>query len=256
MLVQKRHDGRLRLFRQHDHALVSGEAAAAWCGVGRDPESLPFELILATALHDVAWRPLDRSPRLDPETGLPVSFHEYPVAEKVEAYRRGLDRAARIHPYAGLLGSLHYSSFPETQPLEEFQSREEARRRDLAERLGLGPEDDAGIRTHLRYLQLFDTFSIVLCLTPPCASVETQPPWVDAARHLEAPAGGTFHLTWVDDEVLHVDPFPFRDTLELRVPYRELEGDRLGTADALSTAWESAPEERWWVSVRSALRLA
>lgn len=256
MLVQIGQNGRLRLFRQHHHALVCGELAAAWRGLGRDPEVLPFEFILAAALHDVAWWTLDRAPRLNPETQLPCSFFEHTLAERVEAYVHGLDRVAEIHPYAALLGSLHYASFPAMLELESFQAAERERRRDLASLLRLGPEEEQGIRTHLRYLQLFDTLSIFLCLTPPSANAAAQPAWVDAARHLEAPGGGIFHLTWVDDAVLHADPFPFRDTLELRLPYRELEAGRFTTPQELEEAWELAPDRYWYVSVRSALRLA
>lgn len=256
MLVQYRHDGRLRLFRQHHHALVSGELAAAWRGISREPASLPFDVVLATALHDVAWRKLDREPRLNPETGRPFAFHEYPLEEKLAAYRRGLDEVARIHPYAALLGSLHYASFPDARSAEEFQVAEMKRRAALERELEIGPEERSVVDGHLAFLQLFDSLSIFLCLTPPSASTEEQPAWVEGARHLKVPAGGTFHLTWADDEVVHVDPFPFRETLELRLPYRELGEGLFGSPRELRRAWKEALEGVWWISIRSPLRLA
>lgn len=256
MLVQHRHDGRLRLFRQHDHALVSGELAAAWRGLDREPEPLPFAVVLATALHDLAWLKLDGEPRLDPETGRPFAFHEFPLEEKLEAYRRGLDGVDRIHPYAALLGSLHYTSFPDVAAAEEFVLSEERRRRELQSRLRLAAEDEWLLGRQLGFLRLFDTLSIFLCLAPPSASLEGQPSWVNGARHLDVPGGGAFHLTWVDDEVVHADPFPFHDTLELRLPYRELPPGPFEGQEALRRAWEDAPERVCWVEVRSALRLA
>lgn len=256
MLVQHRHDGRLRLVRQHDHALVAGELAGVWRGLDREPAFLSFDLVIATALHDIAWRELDAEPRLDPATGLPYAFHDFPLAEKLVAYARGLDAVSRIHPFAAFLGSLHYASFPDVAEADDFVRAEERRRRELATQLRLEPEDEWRLGRQLAFLQLFDTLSIFLCLAPPSAAVEAQPPWVDEARHLAVPGGGTFHLTWVDDEVVHVDPYPFRETLELRIPYREVEPSRFDGQEELSRAWAEAPERDWWVEVREPLRLA
>lgn len=256
MLVQQRADGRLRLFRQHHHALVSGELAAAWVGPAREAAPLPFGLILASAMHDLAWIPLDARPRLDPETGLPVSFHRFPVREKVRAYGRGLDRLCALHPYAGLLGSLHYASFPDVAGEEAFQAAERDRRRRLRRALELGTRDEPRVERDLAFLRLFDGLSIFLCLAPPSADGEARPGWVEAARHAEVPEGGTVHFTWVDDEVVHADPFPFRDRLELRLPYRELEPGPFGGQEELERAWETASETAWWLEVREPLRLA
>ncbi len=255
MLVQHRPDGSLRLIRQHDHALASGELAAGWVGVEREPAPLSFELILSTALHDVAWRRLDDPPRLDPDTSLPLAFHDFPVPEKVRAYREGLDRVGEIHPYAGLLGSLHYASFPDVAGEEGFQSHERERRRRLRRELALGPEDEGHVERDLAFLRLFDALSIFLCLTPRSADPEVHPSWVEGGRHAETPDGHTIHLTWMDDSVVHVDPFPFRDTLELRLPYRRLRGTFESQAE-LETAWEGASDAVWWIEVREPLRLA
>lgn len=256
MLVQKRSDGRLRLFRQHHHALVSGELAAAWIGPARDPSPLPFALVLAIALHDLAWIPLDARPRLDPKSGRPVSFHRFPAPEKARAYARGLDRLSALHPYGGLLGSLHYASFPDVAGEEAFQSAERERRRRLRAELALGAPEEERVRRHLAFLRLFDRLSLFLCLTPPAAEPTGRPEWVEAARHAEVPEGPSVHFTWVDEEVVHADPFPFRGRVELRLSYRELGGGRFDGQEELERAWETAPERTWWVEVREPLRLA
>lgn len=256
MLVQFRSDGPLRLFRQHDHALLSGELAANWCGVGRDSEALPFDLILATALHDLAWRELDRAPLYDPDRSAPFAFHGYPLGRKLEAYRRGLDELAALHPYGALLTSLHYTSFPVVAEESDFQRSERDRRDSLVEALDLGEESRARLDRHVAFLRLFDNLSIFICLTPPSASLDGQPAWVERCRHLETPDGDLIHLTWVSDDVLHADPFPFRLAIEVRLPYRELEGAPFESAEALKEAWATAPDRFWWVCVRSAPRLA
>lgn len=256
MLVQPRTDGRIRLIRQHDHALLAGTLACAWRGLGREAAPLPFDVVLAVGLHDLAWRSLDREPRLDLATGLPFPFHDHPLEEKLAAYGDGLDQVQDIHPYAALLGSLHYTSFPDIRGRVAFQEKERRRRAYLTERLELEAEDRVRVETDLAFLQLFDNLSLFLCLTPPGADTEGYPTWVEDCRHLETPGGATFHLTWLDDEVLHADPFPFRDTVEVRVPHRELPAAGYRDVERLAADWRDAPERQWWITVRPAPRLA
>ncbi|MGH7541675.1 MAG: DUF3891 family protein, partial [Gemmatimonadota bacterium] len=281
MLVQHRRDGCLRLFRQHDHALAAGRLAFAWVGLDRDPRPLAFEVVLATALHDLAWRALDRAPRRDPATRRPFAFDEYPLADKLEAYRDGLDAMEGVHLYTALLGSLHYTTFPDVRgsalPISrEFLASEQERCARLRLRLGYAGARDEGIERvrveeapdtpggevgavldrELDYLRLFDRLSLYLCLTPPSAVSDAQPDWIDRLRHLETPDGRLLHLTWMEDDVLHVDPFPFREPVELCVPYRDLLADSFPDDEALATAWRRARDEDWWVSVRPAPRLA
>lgn len=261
MLVQVRHDGRLRLFRQHDHAMLAGHLAATWVGTGRHPEPLDFGLVMAVALHDLAWLELDEAPHLDPTGGRPYAFHALPNERKLPAYRRGLDRVERVHPYGALLGSLHYVSFVEEeaagQGADSFVAREARRRAALEERLGLeGPEERGPVRRDLGLLQTFDRFSLFICLAPPSALQEAQPAWLAAARDLETPEGHSLRLDWRDDDVLHVHPFPFRDALDLLLPYRELPPGPYRDPEELVSAWSSAVEDWWGFSVRPPPRLA
>lgn len=256
MLVEILADGRHRLVRQHDHALVSGALASAWTGLERRGRVLSFELVLSTGLHDLAWRELDAAPGFDPETGGAVPFHEAPLEPKLVAYRAGLDELTRIHPYAALLASLHYTSFPDAAEAERFQAAEAERRRGLRARLELGPDQESGIQGDLDWLQLFDRLSLFLCLAGPEADPSGVPEWVERCRHLEAPGAAAFHLTWVDEAVLHADPFPFRGELELRIPYRELPPGPYAGPEALRSAWREAPDEARRIRVRPAPRLA
>ena len=255
MLVQYRHDGRIRLFRQHDHALLAGELAAGWIGTARARTALPFDLVLAVALHDLAWNELDEFPVWDPEGRRPCAFHTYPLEPKIGAYRSGLDAVERIHPYAALLGSRHYTSLPDMQGLTELQESEAGRQARLRERLRLGPGDEARLERDLEYLKFFDILSINLCLTPPSASIEEQPEWLETAHHPETPEGGHIHVTWWDDDVVHVDPFPFRESLDVSLPFREIARE-LDGPDALAQEWEQASQDYWWLCIRQAPRLA
>ncbi|RMF83883.1 MAG: DUF3891 family protein [Nitrospinota bacterium] len=248
MLVQIRAD-RLRLITQHHHALLSGELAAAWQGFPGQGVRLPLVLILATALHDLAWQPMDRSPLLDPASGRPHSFVTYPLEEKLRHYREGIAAMSRIHPYVGLLGSLHYTTFRGTEGLEAFQARERQRREHLKEQLGLTAREEALLQIHLRYLKLFDYFSLFICLTPPPATKASHPSWLQPSHFAQDPGGHRFHLIWQDENHLVVDPFPFPDVLPLRIPYRDLPDTTYTSAPALQAAWEASVPSYWSVTL-------
>jgi hypothetical protein len=256
MLVQARFDGCLRLFRQHDHALLSGELAMNWVGIEREPHLLPFDLVLATALHDLAWCDLDRTPTLDPESGRPHTFHTLPLEPKLAAYALGLDQLERLSAYSAFLASLHYTSFRETESVKAFQAAEADRRRRLGSARDVEARSDEQLLEELAYLQLFDNLSIFLCLSPPSVDVGEQPDWVDDLRHLTSPSGTIFHFTWLDEDLLHVDPFPFREALPLQLRYRELSQQEFESEEELARAWAAAPELSWMVWLRPAPRLA
>lgn len=289
MLVQAR-DRTFRLVRQHDHAMAAGETAHAWRGAGSrgrragDPTAeggpvgrgLPFRLVLAVALHDVAWRDLDRRPRLDPERGRPFRFDRHPLGEKLEAYRRGLDEMEAVDPWVGLLGSLHYSSFVGEDRAGGFLRREEARRRRLLAGLaarsardgaggagpggspspgeGTGGEGDvadvlARARRRLAWLKFFDGLSLRLCLAPPEVPEGAVPPWMDRDEALEPPGGSPIELRWRGPDRAVLDPFPLRGPLVLEIPVRDLPARRWDGREELAGAWEEAPERTWRLSL-------
>jgi hypothetical protein len=256
MLVQARLDGRLRLLRQHDHALLSGQLAMSWVGFERAPTPLPFDLVLATALHDAPWLELDHTPVLDGEVGRPHSFHTHPLEPKLAAYKHGLDRLESLSCHAALLASMHYAEFLDSSEASEFIRGEANRRRRLAEALGLDEEEDEQLSRQLAYLRLFDNLSIFLCLTPPGSDDGQRPDWIDNLRHLRTPDGPLLHLTWLGEDLVHVDPFPFRDAVPLQLPYRELARQEFDTKEELDEAWDGALESSWSAWLRPAPRLA
>lgn len=275
MLIQAR-QGRLRLVRQHDHGLLSGEMAAAWKGSLGSSE-WDRVVILATSLHDLGWRELDERPRWNPETGRPHDFLDFPAEEKYQAASEGIDRIEELHPYAAVLVSLHYASFGSPGRPSDFEEDEEDRRVELLDSL----EDDAPgprqIQADLQALRLFDNLSLFLCLTPPGADPSSAPSWLTpdllrlpswaaSAVSAEDDAPGTsglgsgtgtgeasrdregvaLHLEWRDEESVILDPYPFEEEgLELEIPFRELPQERFPDAESLERAWEDAEDESW-----------
>lgn len=256
MLVQARLDGRLRLLRQHDHALLSGRLAMNWVGFERAPSPLPFDLVLATALHDTSWLELDHRPILDRDARRPHSFHTHPLQAKLEAYEHGLDRLESLSSHAALLTGMHYSAFLDPSEAPAFVVREAHRRQRLTEELGLDEEDEGQVSRQLAYLRLFDNLSIFLCLTPPGSDDRQRPDWIDDLRHLRSPDGPLLHLTWLGEDLVYMDPFPFRDAVSLQLPYRELARQEFTTEEDLAEAWDEAHEASWNAWLRPAPRLA
>lgn len=280
MIVQPRSD-RLRLVRQHDHALAAGELAHAW---RPDSGPLPFRLVAAVGLHDVAWRELDDRPRLDPETGRPHAFDTYPLGPKLRAYAAGIDEMEAVDPWIGLLGSLHYASFLDGGAARRFLASERERRERLRAKLrgrraggagagegeaaprGGGGAEEGGapagtggggrgagvegrLRRHLRWLKFFDGLSLRLCLAPPAVADDALPAWIDRDAPATPPAGQELTPRWSGEGRVDLGPAALAGPVTLEVPFRDL--PRLGydDADALEAAWRGARERTWRLRV-------
>lgn len=236
MVVQIRRDT-FRVIRQHDHALASGALAAAWVGRGERPDPLPLEAVLGVALHDCAWLPVDAVPRRDPSSGGILSFLEHPRGERRRFYASGVDDAERIHPYAGLLASLHYSGF-ERGESSLFEESERARQERLIHALALDDDGRARLARHRRFVSLFDDLSLFACLAGPRSLA--RPEWLLPGDAADVPGGLRLRLDWRDEETVTVEPFPFRGTVELRIPARDLPRVEYADDDAVRSAWEEA----------------
>lgn len=245
MIVQPRSD-RLRLVRQHDHALAAGELAHAW-----RPASgpLPFRLVAAVGLHDLAWRGLDDRPRLDPETGRPHAFDTHPLGPKLRAYAAGIDEMEAVHPWIGLLGSFHYASFLDREAAGGFLASERDRRERMEGRL----PGDAGIegraRRHLRWLKFFDGLSLRLCLAPPGVPDEALPAWLDREAPVTPPDGDGLVPRWRGEERVELGPAPLAGPVTLEVPFRDLPRREYPDPDALEAAWSGARVRTWRIRV-------
>lgn len=258
MIVQPRSDG-LRLIRQHDHALAAGELAHAWTVASG---ALPFRLVAAVGLHDVAWRELDRRPSRDPATGRPHAFDGHPLEPKLRAYAAGIDEMEAIDPWIGLLGSLHYSSFLDDAAAPGFLESERRRRARLEQRLrerrtvgeADGPETGAAdpssrLRRDLGWLKFFDGLSLRLCLSPPGVPDRALPPWLERGEPLESPAGRRVAPRWRGEGRVDLERAPLAGTVELELPVRDLPRRSYPGEAELRSAWADAPVGVWRLRV-------
>lgn len=234
MLLRETRHSTWECISQEHHALLSGCLAGAWAQSHLDPL-----LVSAIGLHDTAWRPVDRRPRFEDDTGLPYDFRSYPLDDKIDFYRSGLDDLESVDPYAAYLVSLHYTTVAGTRDVERLQEDERRRRERLAERL---PDPlVSGAEVAVDWMKFFDIFSLHVCLTGPESAPDSIPRWLqDPSDWSQSPDGTSLELAWRDDATLEVAPWPFdKAELSFELHYRLLER-RFDSARALEQAWESA----------------
>jgi hypothetical protein len=106
--VVLRHDGTgVLAVGQAAHAWVCGQLARAW-GHERFGAVLPLdEVALGAEQHDVGMAQWDLHPVRNPQTGLPLSFIEMPLAENLGLWWTGPTRLITQSRYAALLAAMH-----------------------------------------------------------------------------------------------------------------------------------------------------
>jgi Protein of unknown function (DUF3891) len=97
---------------QPAHAWVSGQLARAWAAPFEPRE----EVCLAAEQHDIAWTTWERTPELDPETGLPYTFSALPRLRRLELWSGAAALLLPQSRYAALLVSLHGTLLVERFP--------------------------------------------------------------------------------------------------------------------------------------------
>ncbi|MFC4076184.1 DUF3891 family protein [Salinithrix halophila] len=214
VIVQETETGFI-LIRQHDHGQISGDFADHWVDGGRPGPSLRT----AVRYHDVGWEELDGEVRrLHPKTGKPYSFVDFPMAEKLTAYRHGIDRVEAMDSYAGCLCSIHYASFFKgtSDPLElRFLEEEKRRRERLKERMT--ERERETLEKDWDFLRLCDDLSLFVCLNPPGRNVH---PWYqEGIRYQE----GKLLPEWEDEGTLRMKEGLIRGSFTIRIPFCQVD---------------------------------
>lgn len=225
MVVQPRGD-RLRLFRQHDHALACGHMALEW-----SRSTLSWDALVAIGIHDCGWIPEDDVPRVNPDTGGPFDFIHMPLSDRVDVYVRSIVEAERVSPKTGLLVSTHFASFLSTEAAPEFVAAEAARRLQLE--AAVGTERVASVATEYAALKALDLLSLAACMTPPGSDAHSHPRWLTGTVGI---AGMPTSFSWIGESALQVDPLPFHREVELALPYVEIDRRRYESDDDLQAA--------------------
>jgi hypothetical protein len=162
------------------------------------PTAARFER--AAEIHDDGWIEADAAPLLDPSSGTPTSFMNYPAVPMPHC-GSGASQAVAESPYVGLLVSLHGSRFFRSQP--GVQERLHAREDALLRELGLAGKHDQlppAVMSHHRWMDYLDRLSLTVCAGWP----SPQRSEID---------GVSYAATW-DGRTLAVAPWPFGPAFE------------------------------------------
>ncbi|UCZ51559.1 DUF3891 family protein [Bacillus shivajii] len=230
MIVREREHSFI-LIEQHKHALISGEFSKVWKIDYFFQEDRREDVNVAIAQHDISWVPLDDFPIYLSDEKKPASFTEYPLTEKIKAYKRGVDHIQDINSYAAYLISMHYTSFFEgKKDLRgvEFKKLEMKRQKKLKKQLQ--DINDQTVKYHFDLLQFCDDLSLYLCMNEWGITKEKELSWFkDGFRQRFLPLNHKkIYAKWCGEHEVELEPFPFHgDELEIVVPYKELPKNRV-----------------------------
>jgi hypothetical protein len=229
---------------QPSHAWLSGQLARAW-GNDRFGRLEPREEVcLAAEQHDIGMAAWDAEPRVNPETGRPLSFMEMPTTAHLELWTRAPRLALVQGRYAALLVSLHgtllyehrdLSRMPEEtrRAVEAYRADQRALQDELVRSLGADPRyapyvEAKALERNRRLVAAWDAISLMLCM-------RRMPYTVERPERMELSALDA------DGARARLDPWPFgADRLVVRCEGRRLEG-RFQSDVELREALEAAP---------------
>ncbi len=229
MLLRRDEEGVLAI-GQASHAWLSGQLARAW---GNEQFSSPEpheEVCLAADQHDVGMAAWDLEPGFDPDTGLPYSFMEMPLAVHLDLWLQGPRRLVSQSAYAAVLVSMHGWRLYARRDLDRSPPEEaeairgflDAQRRlqddlisNLRQQQGAAPGTDPEVlERNSLLLWTWDYLSLALCLGWDPATAKGAPSR-DGQVDLEvrSASGGSFRL----------EPWPFAaDAVTVRCEGRRL----------------------------------
>ncbi|MBB6672799.1 DUF3891 family protein [Cohnella nanjingensis] len=198
---------------QDDHARLSGEIAKRMHANLYGNSPYVQEALLAIAEHDRSWMRLDDTPVWNDRDRRPFSFMDYPHLPKLTFYRLGVDEVEAMSAYAGLLCSLHFSSFQppggaQDPAWSEFVDHERARQRRI--RAVLNEPEEASVMRHLGILQLCDQISLYVCFNEPGAAKADEHPWYREGFGVRLD-GRQLSAAWTGPERVRISPSPFAE---------------------------------------------
>ncbi len=248
---------------QSQHAAISGQMARAWVDEAFAKPLPQEEVCLAAERHDNGMDRFDADPKLDSETGLPLSFMRMPLDLWLDSWTRGPETVGNRSPYAGLLVSLHGEYLLDFRRLEDeddegraaaeaWRDGQSRLREHLTERAGYERRlvkslEPATIERGRKLIEIWDAMSLAVCMPRLPLRLEDVPGAGESGELEMRQALGDAGPTRVE-----VEPWPFEPS---KVPLAA-EGRRLtGTyADdrELKAALAAAPRETLSVTLISA----
>ena len=194
-------------------------------------ENRTKEVLLAIHEHDRGWIDLDSSPVWNDKSEKPYSFIDYPLALKISFYKKGLEEVENMSKYAGLLCSLHYTSFiqdPSEPSVREFWQEEKKRQEQLKKDLQLVGKSEETLMYHLDLLKFCDYLSLYICLNEPGNNHKIHPFFRNGFPQLFAfVTDKPIVAHWSNQETVTLSFSPLKNKVEVNLPYKEVMKDNI-----------------------------
>ena len=199
-------DETLIVVQQTDHAHLSAELLALWRTGDLLDHPRREEILFAAREHDNGWREEDAAPRLNRETGGPHTFRTLPAGARLDLWQRGVDRFSAEAPFASALIHYHalqlHRSVARKEPYPSLINAVEGSLEILIRRAGL---DRFEVEACYRWIDLSDFVSLVGC------------------RQFGHAVERHGYRAWIEQESLHINPFPFAGATRFAVDCREID---------------------------------
>ncbi len=231
MLVTTTENG-WKIIYQRAHGLLAAQLALHWKSAYHTPYWL--HTLVAIAEHDDGMAESNSAENLT-EAGTPKHFQQ--LEYSVEQYQNVMEIAASKSRWNALMTSMHLTFLygpkqAEDKKLRAFIKEQEALQKKLCRELKIS---QAKAKHSYRLVEWCDALSLLLCME------KVQP----QQRRMDISTGpdGNLHQLWQDaDGYLHVDPWPFAESLfEVSVEYRLVNQVTFQDTNAFSQAMRQAP---------------
>jgi hypothetical protein len=240
MIVYKENNNWV-MIAQHDHAAVSGRIAEVWRRNAFEGIRYRDDVVYAITQHDRGWIDLDETPFWNDADQKPYSFQDLPTVTKLPFYRKGVDEVEAGSPYAGLLCSLHYTSFfqhPDQPAAMQYLAEEKARQNGIKSQQTVDQQEFA---FHYDLLQFCDNLSLYICMQEPGLPKEKEISWFRNGfpQLFRFAQGKKIMARWVDKERVSLDPYPLEAETSVSVPARLVSKEAIREA-GIAAAYKEA----------------
>jgi hypothetical protein len=232
MIVLEREQSYL-MVTQNDHAQIAGEIARNCKEEYFFDDNRTQDVLLAIKEHDRGWIELDSSPVWNDKTEKPYSFIDYPLSLKITFYKKGLDEVEKISKYAGLLCSLHYSSFiqdPSEPAVRKFWHEEKRRQEQLSIDLQLPGNENKQetLMYHLDLLKFCDYLSLYISLNEPGDNKGVHPFFRNGFPQLfPFVTDKPIVAHWENQETVSLSFSPLKGEMEVKLPYWDVSKEQI-----------------------------
>lgn len=216
------------MVNQHAHAKISGEIANYWKEEFFLGTERKHDVVTAVYEHDRGWIDLDVVPLMNELEQRPYSFMDYPLASKLNCYRKGINEVELMSEYAGLLCSIHYASFVQNANdslSKNFFIEEKKRQHRLLQKFEIeGKQKEKELLFHLNVLKFCDNLSLYISLNEPKVYKTNEHPFFREGfpQAFAFANHHPIHAYWMSKKNVSLSISPLEKELQVLLPYKDV----------------------------------